>query len=85
MGNAVFTNGVVGPRLELSHHPLFKGLTYNEYIGDAARKKVGAKKWNRRVARTIAAADIELVEEEQRVEYPNTLPGSRSILGRRAP
>ena len=57
MGNAIFTNGVLGPRIELSHHPLFKGLTYNEYIGNAARQKVGTKKWNRRVARTIAVLD----------------------------
>ena len=57
MGNAVFWNGVLGSRLELSHHPLYKGLTYNEYIGDAARKKIGTKKWNRRVANTIDALD----------------------------
>ena len=57
IGNAVFSNGVLGPRTELSHHPLYNGLTYNEYVGDAARKKIGTKKWNRRVAKTIDALD----------------------------
>ena len=57
MGSAIFDNGRLGPRLELSHHPLFHDITYNDYIGDAVRKKVGNKKWNRRVARTIAVLD----------------------------
>jgi polyphosphate glucokinase len=57
MGNAVFEDGRLGPRLELSHHPLFDDVTYNDYIGDAARKRIGNKKWNRRVARTIKVLD----------------------------
>ncbi len=57
MGNAVFEDGHLGPRLELSHHPLFHDVTYNDYIGNAARKRVGNKQWNRRVARTIRVLD----------------------------
>lgn len=57
MGSAVFQNGRLGPRLELSHHPLFDNVTYNDYVGDAVRKRIGNKKWNRRVARTINVLD----------------------------
>jgi polyphosphate glucokinase len=54
VGTAIFENGVLAPHLELAHHPLWKDQTYNEYIGDAARKEIGAKRWNARVDKTIA-------------------------------
>ena len=57
LGTAVFEDGRLGPRLELSQHPFRKGQTYNEQIGDAARKKIGVKKWNRRVAKAFANLD----------------------------
>ncbi|MDX6243293.1 MAG: polyphosphate glucokinase [Frankiales bacterium] len=53
VGTAVFENGVLTPHLELAHHPLWRDKTYNEYIGDAARKKIGGKRWNKRVDKTI--------------------------------
>jgi polyphosphate glucokinase len=52
-GTGLFRNGEIMPHLELAHHPIRGDKTYNDYIGDAALKKVGAKRWNRRVARTI--------------------------------
>lgn len=54
MGSAIFTNGHLAANLELGHHPFKNGKTYEELIGQAARKKIGNKKWNKRVARTIA-------------------------------
>lgn len=57
VGTALFSAGVLAPHLELAHHPLRKGKTYNEYLGDAARKKIGSKKWNRRVRRLVATLD----------------------------
>ncbi len=54
VGTAVFWQGRLAPHLELAHHPLGrKGLSYNEMLGDAARRKVGNKKWNKRVRSTI--------------------------------
>lgn len=52
-GSAILWNGRLGPHLELSHHPFRKGETYDEQIGNAARKRIGNGKWNRRVARAI--------------------------------
>jgi polyphosphate glucokinase len=57
VGVAVFQDGRMGPRLELSHHPFRKGATYNEHLGDAARKKLGAKAWSTRVHKMIATLD----------------------------
>jgi polyphosphate glucokinase len=53
-GTAIFSNGRMTPHLELAHHPIHKSLTYDEYVGDAALKEVGRKKWNRRVLKMIA-------------------------------
>lgn len=54
MGCALFLDGKYVPNLELAHHP-FKGKkTYEDYIGNAAREKVGNKKWNKHVAKVLA-------------------------------
>jgi polyphosphate glucokinase len=54
MGCALYLDGNYVPNLELAHHPFRHGKTYEEYVGAAAMKKVGKKKWNKRVARVIA-------------------------------
>ena len=53
MGCAVYIDGRYVPNLELAHHPLRKGMTYEEYIDNAALERIGKKKWNRRVRRVI--------------------------------
>jgi polyphosphate glucokinase len=49
LGSAVYNDGRLTAHLELAHHPFRKGETYNEQVGEAARKRIGDKKWNRRV------------------------------------
>jgi polyphosphate glucokinase len=53
VGTAVFHDGQFTPHLELAHHPVHHNKTYNEYIGDKVLKKIGKKKWNRRVQRVL--------------------------------
>lgn len=53
MGCALFVDGHYVPNVELAHHPLRKGRTYEQYIGNAARKAVGNRRWNRRVRRVV--------------------------------
>jgi polyphosphate glucokinase len=55
MGFALFQDGRPGPHLELSHHPIHKGKTYDQFIGAAALKEVGRTQWNRRLRRVLAA------------------------------
>jgi len=52
-GTAIFRDGEVMPHLELAHHPVSGKKTYDEYIGNAARRTKGKKAWNRRVAKVI--------------------------------
>ncbi|MCY0388029.1 ROK family protein [Robbsia sp. Bb-Pol-6] len=56
-GTALFLNGQPTPHLELAHHPIRGRKSYNDYVGDVARKKIGRRRWNRRVLRTIAILD----------------------------
>ncbi|NQW54841.1 MAG: ROK family protein [Rhodospirillales bacterium] len=53
VGSAVFRNGALTPHLELAQHPIHKGESYNDYVGNAARRALSMKKWNKRVLRTI--------------------------------
>jgi polyphosphate glucokinase len=52
-GSALFLDGDLAPHLEIAHLPFRNDKTYDEQLGDKARKKIGKKKWNRRVARAI--------------------------------
>jgi polyphosphate glucokinase len=52
-GTALFRDGEIMPHLELAHHPVSGNKTYDEYVGNAARKKKGKKAWNKRVAKVI--------------------------------
>jgi polyphosphate glucokinase len=52
-GSALFLDGKLVPNLEIAHHPFQKDQTYEEKLGDAARKKIGKKKWNKRLLKAI--------------------------------
>lgn len=54
VGTALLTGGRLAPHLELAHHPFRKGGTYNDQLGDAALRRIGPKKWRRRVDEAIA-------------------------------
>ena len=49
-GFALFDSGRLTPHLELAHHPVHDGKDYDRYVGDAAFRKLGRKRWNKRVA-----------------------------------
>jgi polyphosphate glucokinase len=53
-GSALFMEGELMPHLELAHQPFRKNQSYNEQLGEAARKKIGDNHWNRRVRTAIA-------------------------------
>ncbi len=55
MGFALFHDGYPAPHLELSHHPIHKGKTYDQFIGAVALREVGRKRWNRRLRRALTA------------------------------
>jgi polyphosphate glucokinase len=52
-GTALYDRGRLCPHLEIAHQPFRKGETYDEQLGDAARKQVGNRKWRKRVWQAI--------------------------------
>jgi polyphosphate glucokinase len=56
-GTAFFMDGSLMPHIEFSHLEFRKGETFNEQIGEAARKNIGDERWNKRVRKAIAYLD----------------------------
>jgi predicted NBD/HSP70 family sugar kinase len=52
LGSALIVDGVLEP-MELAHLPYKKGRTYEDYVGVAALKRSGKKKWRRDVRKVI--------------------------------
>jgi polyphosphate glucokinase len=57
MGTALFYKGRLAPHLELAHHPFRRDESYNEQVGDAARRRIGSTKWNKRVRLAVETLD----------------------------
>ncbi len=53
LGCCVYTDGRP-VHLELAHHPYKKGKTYEDLLGNAARKAMGKRRWNKQVRKAIA-------------------------------
>ena len=56
-GFALFEDGLLGPHLELGQHPVTKEKTYDLYLGNAALRKIGRAKWNKRLAKAVGYID----------------------------
>ncbi len=60
-GTGFFMDGRLLPHMEFSHVEFRKGETFNQQLGEPVRKKIGDKKWDKRVREAIAYLD-ELTE-----------------------
>ncbi|HKV50821.1 MAG TPA: hypothetical protein VJO52_06430 [Gemmatimonadaceae bacterium] len=49
LGSTLILHGAVVP-MELAHLPYHKGKSYEDYLGEAGRQRLGNKKWRRHVA-----------------------------------
>jgi polyphosphate glucokinase len=52
LGSALIVDGTVTP-MELAHLPYKRGRTYEDYLGDRGRHRLGAKKWRREVTDVV--------------------------------
>ena len=77
VGTCVFEDSRLGPHLELAHHPLHGGQTYNQYLGESARARIGNEEWNARVRHAIVTLDRLFVFDHLYVGGGNT----RHIVG----
>lgn len=85
-GFALYQDGKLLPHLELAQHPAHKDLTYDQYLGTAALKEVGAAKWQRRVRRAIAQIETLVIYDSLLIGGGNAkaiafeLPGNVRIV-----
>ena len=54
-GSSLFLDGRLVPNMQLAHHAGWRRKTYEEELGVKALRKVGRKRWNRRLRRAIAS------------------------------
>ena len=56
-GTAFFISGRLLPHMEFAHVDFEKNQSFNERLGEPTRKKIGDKKWNKRVRDMIGYLD----------------------------
>src|ERR1700722_20363940 len=54
-GTGLFYDGHLLPHMEFAHMAFRKGETYNDQLGERARKDIGDERWNKRVMKAIDA------------------------------
>jgi polyphosphate glucokinase len=57
MGCALYVDGRYVPNIELGHHPFSKGKTYQDRVRDSERKRIGKKRWNKRVREVLSTIE----------------------------
>jgi polyphosphate glucokinase len=62
-----------------------KGRSYNDYLGDRARRKVGNKHWNRRVRKALVALDALVCPDSILVGGGNSTKVHRKKLHKKQP
>jgi polyphosphate glucokinase len=52
-GSALFRDGELMPHMEIAHMLAHDGKSFDEFLGEKHRKKIGNKKWNKRVEKML--------------------------------
>ncbi len=58
IGTAWFKEGELLPHMELAHHPIHGGASYENYLGEAALESIGKKHWNKRLGKALNLISI---------------------------
>jgi polyphosphate glucokinase len=52
-GTALLMDGHLLPHLEIAHHPIKKGVDYDQYIGEKMLLEIGDRRWNKRIRKVL--------------------------------
>jgi polyphosphate glucokinase len=52
LGSTMIVDGVVAP-MEIAHLPYKRGRTYEDYLGDRGRRRLGPRKWRKAVTEVV--------------------------------
>jgi polyphosphate glucokinase len=81
MGSAFFLDGHLMPHLELGHHPFRKDESYDENLGELARKNKGDASWNHRVREAIGTINALFFYDHLYIGGGNARRVDRDELG----
>ena len=56
-GTAWFRDGVLMPHMDLAHLVMQRKNDFDAYIGDSARRSIGARRWNKRIKKLIGVLE----------------------------
>src|SRR5207342_909093 len=57
VGTSLFSQGILLTHLELGHAQFRKGETFEDQLGNTARKEVGIERWNTRLLKALDSYD----------------------------
>lgn len=57
LGSALYIDSHLVPNLELGHHPLRNGKTYEDLVSDVELERVGKQEWRKRITFVIETLD----------------------------
>jgi polyphosphate glucokinase len=80
-GTAFFLSGRLLPHMEFAHVDFAKNQSFNERLGEPVRKKIGDKKWNKRVREMIAYLDTLTIFDHLYIGGGNAPRINRRDLG----
>jgi polyphosphate glucokinase len=80
-GSALFMEGHLMPHLELAHQPFRKEETYNDQLGELARKNKGDETWNHRLREAITNIDALFFFDHLYIGGGNARRVNRDDLG----
>ncbi|HEY6472634.1 MAG TPA: ROK family protein [Acidimicrobiales bacterium] len=80
-GTAFFLSGRLLPHMEFAHVDFEKSQSFNERLGEPTRKKIGDKKWNKRVREMIAYLDTLTIFDHLYIGGGNAPRINRRDLG----
>jgi polyphosphate glucokinase len=63
LGSALVIDGVIAPT-ELAHLPYKRGRSYEEYVGERGRKRLGTQKWRKAVADVVVRLGAALEADD---------------------
>ena len=80
-GTAFFLSGRLLPHMEFAHVDFAKDQSFNDRLGESVRKKIGDKKWNKRVREMIAYIDTLTIFDHLYIGGGNAPRINRRDLG----
>ena len=79
-GTGLLYNGNLMPHLEIAHMIFRKGQDFDHQIGNAARKKIGDKRWNQRVVKAISVMRVLMAFDHLYIGGGNSTRVDPSLL-----